>query len=128
MIAGEHYDALCRLGHKLFTRGQTSRAERIFRGLTALAPDRSYAWRLLGACRHAQSDPQGSAAAFERAMELDPDAAQTRIAYAELLAEHRRIRDALALLEPLVHPRDAGPNRPGVNRARSLWRRWSHGT
>lgn len=124
-LTREQYEALCRLGHTFFDRGQSARAERIFRGLTTIAPEYGYAWRLLGACRSQLGDAQGSASAFERALELDPQDAEARIAYAELLVEHRRMSDAISLIEPVVHAREASSKSHQIQRARALWRRWS---
>lgn len=120
----EQYEALCRLGHTLLTRGQPERAARIFRGLTSLDPDRGDAWRLLGACRERLGDPQGSASAFERALEVDSADAEARVAYAELLANHQRIKDAATVIQPLVNDRRSDERAPAHRRGKALWRRW----
>jgi Flp pilus assembly protein TadD len=123
-VSTQQYEALCRLGHTFYVRGQARRAERIFRGLTAIAPDRAYAWRMLGACRARLGDAQGSASAFERALEVDSGDAQARVAYAELLADHRRTEDAISLLAPVVGGRANEPSSSVTRRARALTRRW----
>ena len=124
-ISTGQYEALCRLGHTLFNRGQPGRAERIFRGLTTIEPERGYAWRLLGACRSQLGDARGSASAFERALEVNTADAEARVAYAELLAEHSRTQDAISLLEPLIRGEKTDDEPAPRRRARALWRRWS---
>ncbi|MGM0556123.1 MAG: tetratricopeptide repeat protein [Myxococcota bacterium] len=123
-VTTEQYEALCRLGHTFYVRGKPARAARIFGGLTAIAPDRGYAWRLLGACRSRLGDAQGSASAFERALAVDSADAQARVAYAELLADHRRMADAISLLEPIVARARREDDTPVIRRARALQGRW----
>ena len=121
-MSDRHYRSLARLGYTLYAHGQPGRARRIFRGLTSVSPKRGYAWRLLAACRHRLADASGSASAYERALEVDPSDSAARIGFAILLAEHDRLDDAAALLEPLS--RRAGGDSAYARRARALLRRW----
>jgi Flp pilus assembly protein TadD len=123
-ISNAQYEALCRLGHRLFDRGKTTRAARIFRGLTTIMPEYGYAWRLLGACRSRLGDARGSASAFERALEVDSEDVEARVAYAELLADHQRIKDAVSLIEPVIRQPASDDESHQRRRARALWRRW----
>ena len=81
------------------------------------APQDAQGWRLLGACRHAQGDFKGAAAALATSIQLEPGNVQTQLA--RIAALHLG-GDALAALQAIATAAQAFPGNAQLHFAAAL--------
>ena len=113
--------AVCKLGYQLYTRDRLDEAAEIFDGLVALDDTLGYPWHALGLIARRRGDAPRAIDCFQRRLELDPRAADSRVALAETLFEHGYRTDAAELLR---HFRRADDESAAARRGRVLLDRW----
>lgn len=115
--------SLCKLGHQLYSRERYDDAERIFSGLVALDETLGYPWHALGMIARNRGDARRAADCFQRRLDLEPGADDSRVALAETLHGAGRVREAADLLRPFE--RDPEDDSPAARRGRVLLERWT---
>lgn len=113
--------SLCKLGHQLYTRDRFDDAATIFEGIVALDESLGYAWHALGLIARKRSNPDRAVDCFQRRLELEPEAAESRVQLAETLRETGDRQRALRLLEYLT---DSPDDSEAARRGRVLLERW----
>jgi predicted Zn-dependent protease len=105
-VAVEHYEA-----------DRLDQAEKVLRGLIAVAPKEVRAWQLLGSVLAVQGYRVAAQEVFKRAQALAPDDLYTLAALAEMALDALRWEDAKPLLSRLFELDPKGEH-PAANRAR----------
>lgn len=116
---------LCKLGYQLFAREKYRESAKIFRGVLALDSTRPYPWHALGLIAKEQGDLQRAVDCFQKRLELEPEADDTRVSLAETLYEHGYKNDAVEVLQPLTHKSGADAQTAAVRRGRVLLKQWT---
>lgn len=114
--------SLCKLGHQLYSRNRYDDAATIFEGLVALDDTLGYPWHALGLIARERSDRGRAVECFERRLELDPEADESRVQLAEVLYESGRVEEAIGVLEHFFPPEDDSSR--AARRGRALRKRW----
>jgi len=83
--------------------GRSDRAEILLasalqQASAAAPPERAWAWTTLAEIRVQRGDSTGAERAFDEALRILPDHVYTRAAYADLLLDYDRVREARAIL------------------------------
>jgi len=121
-LSNDEIWCICKLGYQLYRRDRLEAAAEIFRGLVALEADLGYPWHALGMVARKRDDAPRAIECFQRRLEDDPGAAESRVALAETMFEHGHRGDAAELLR---HFRRADtPETPAVRRGLALLDRW----
>ena len=81
----EELYAVARTAHAFFHQGKVAEARTIFQGLFAVSPRDAYFARALAVVEYASGNPEGSLAAYEVAVKLDPSDAAAYLGRAEVL-------------------------------------------
>lgn len=92
--------SLEQLGHTYMSRGKLDEARALFTGLTALAPQRPYAWRALGEVSRLSGDLQRAVSYLQHALKLDQHDAPTRLTLGTLLLKLNQPQQAREVLGP----------------------------
>ncbi len=98
----EELTAALELGHSYLERSKLEPAQKIFSGVTAIAPQNAYAWFGLGLIAQAQGDLERAHQLVSHSVQLDPRAPGARVALAEIQARRGEPAAALAALEPIL--------------------------
>jgi len=91
----------------LLRQGEPAQAEAIALRASKDDPVSARAWFIIGAARHSQGNLDAALSAIERALALDPDLHEARRAFAAILLELKRSREALSQIEELLRRRPA---------------------
>lgn len=98
----EELAATLELAHAYLERSKLGPAQKIFTGVTAIAPQNAYAWFGLGLIAQAQGDLDRAQQLLGHALGLDPSAHAPRLALAEVQARRGDRPGALATLRPAL--------------------------
>jgi len=93
-VAPDDVEALCALGVVLARKGLWGEAAGRLRGCVERDPGRGMTWYYLGEALNKLDDLPGALAAFERAVELQPEHSRTLHALGVVLDRLRRPEDA----------------------------------
>ncbi len=115
--------SLANLGHRFLERGRLNEAQKIFAGLTTLAPDMSYPWHALGLIAKDRGNLDRAIGCFKRAQQLDPQDLDVifNLASAQILAGQRA--EARGALAQVINQARSRGDSASVARARSLMSR-----
>lgn len=120
LTATEAY-AIADFGWTLLSQGRADAAAAIFETLTISNPRHAYFHALLGSARQRLGDSGGALAAYDRALELDPDETGALVNSAELLlADEACDTDRVVDLLGRTLSLDESGTRPETRRARAL--------
>lgn len=112
--------SLAQLGWTYLERGRLEEAQKLFAGLTVLAPKMGYPWQALGLIARRRGDLSRAIGCFKHAQQLEPTNTEVRLGLGEVLllaGEHAEARGALAYV--IAHGEDA----TAIARARTLMSR-----
>lgn len=112
--------SLAQLGWTYLERGRLEEAQKVFAGLTVLAPKMGYPWQALGLVARHRGDLARAVGCFKHAQQLEPGSIDIRLGLGEVLllaGEHAEARGALAYV--IAHGEDAAQ----IARARALMAR-----
>jgi tetratricopeptide (TPR) repeat protein len=112
--------SLAHLGWTYLERGRLDEAQKIFAGLTVLAPKMGYPWQALGLIARRRGDLGRAIGCFKHAQQLEPTNTEVRLGLGEVLllaGEHAEARGALAYV--IAHGEDSS----AIARARALMSR-----
>ena len=115
----EELAATLELGHAYLERSKLEPAQKIFTGVTAIAPQNAYAWFGLGLIAQARGDLERAQQVLAHALSLDPSAHAARLALAEVQARRGDKPAALATLRPAL-AKLTDPDSNSARRAHAL--------
>jgi tetratricopeptide (TPR) repeat protein len=89
-------------GMALYQAGNTVKARLEFRNVLQIDPKHPQAWLMLARIAEQQNDPRAAFGAYEKAAQLDPENAQLRLKWGEMLLGANRVEDALSEAENVL--------------------------
>ncbi len=98
----EELAATLELGHAYLERSKLDAAQKIFTGVTAIAPQNAYAWFGLGLIAQAQGNLERAHQLLAHSLQLDPRAPAARLSLAEVQARRGDKAGALNTLRPAL--------------------------
>lgn len=107
------------LGQALILAGEVGRARELFERFVVAFPTSSLGWFRLGQLLDHAGDEAGAERAWRRAAEVDPQQVDALKALAALLAEQRRVDQAIEVAEAAAQ---RAPDDPGIRRSLEQWR------
>jgi putative PEP-CTERM system TPR-repeat lipoprotein len=110
--------ALLSQAELLAQQGKRDEAARLADQAVAAAPDNARLWNLKGALAAAAGDAPSALAAYEKALAISPNHAETRIARVSLLLDLRRTAE---VEKDLAHLKQHSPSDPRANYLRAVF-------
>jgi Flp pilus assembly protein TadD len=115
--------AIAELGHSYLLAGLAKLARVVFEGLQAISPEEPYFALALGLSADLDGDLENADLWYRKAISLAPHDPRPEVNRAEIHLEHKRYREARALLERALQKLKASDDTTLREKTEALWKR-----